>query len=149
MTISNFGIHPVESMSTYRPCPDLIRATAEKEWSVYPFSHREFFTDLNADPFSVHISCCRWCCDVTLCRVMHRSIQHSRRHRISKQLNGEQHRRQTKTQNNGDVFIRNVEHDSSPPSCGLYVEISNAFLGTKDECVISQNCKSLFKHGTN
>ena len=49
----------------------------------------------------------------------------SRRNRNSKKkLNGEQQQRRTKTQNNGDVFIRNEECDSSPLSCGLYVEIN-------------------------
>ena len=53
-------------------------------------------------------------------------------------------RRRTKTTKKQQLaFIRNEESDSSPPSCGLYVEISRASLAPKMNALFP-NIQSLF-----
>ena len=84
-----------------------------------------------------------WCCDVAFSYLRILFYPTSRRNRNSKNSTANN----TASNENTKQWIRvirNEECDSSPLSCGLYVEISNASLGTKDECLISQHYKSLF-----
>ena len=84
-----------------------------------------------------------WCCDVAFSFLRISSSNVTEKSKLKK-IQRRTTQRRTLTRNIGDVFIRNVECDSSPLSCVLYVEISNASLETKDECLISQHYKSLF-----
>ena len=58
-------------------------------------------------------------------------------------------RRRTKTTKKQQLaFIRNEESDSSPPSCGLYVEISRASLAPKMNALFP-NIQKFVLYGTN